>query len=264
MKRSVLGFDQAKAVAAGLTIAELQYLDWLMYWQGVGSMSEYEHGGKRYYWVYREKVIHDLPILGITSGKSVTRLISKLCEKGMLQSVNVAKAPNRGSRVYVRVTKECRALLYDEESYKTSDQETDVSPENSDQGTNLGRGKARPGDKVVPPDKPPISNTPPERDKGRAAGRVRYKQHETLNVPVGETRYRNLCAEWTKTTVDRYIEKVIVWEEATKGKRVTKDYAARAAQFIDGDVRKGLLKKKKFATDLPDFSALPGRQAVGK
>jgi hypothetical protein len=227
-------------------------------------MAEHEHDGKRYYWVCREKVINDLPILGITSGKSVTRLISRLCEKGMLQSVNVAKAPNRGSRVYVRVTKECRELLYDKESYKKSDQETDVSHENSDQVTNLGRGKARPGDKVVPSDKPPISNTPPEIDKAQTAGKRRYMQHETLNVPVGETRYRNLCAEWTKTTVDRYIEKVIVWEEATKGKRVTKDYAARAAQFMDGDVQKGLLKKKRFATDLPDFSALPGRQTAGQ
>jgi hypothetical protein len=256
VKRSVLGFDQAKAVAAGLTIADLQFLDWLMYWQGHGTMAEHEHDGKRYYWVCRDKVLRDLPILGFTSTKSITRMMSRLSERGFLESLQVATTRGKGSRAYVRVTHKCRSLLYD--------QGTEMARGQVDQGTNLSSGNAGPGDKNVPSDKPPISNTTPERDKAQTAGKRRYMQHETLDVPVGATRYRNLCAEWTKTTVDRYIEKVIVWEEATKGKRVTKDYAARAAQFMDGDVQKGLLKKKKFATDLPDFSALPGRQAVGE
>jgi hypothetical protein len=80
-------------------------------------------------------------------------------------------------------------------------------------------------------------------DKKRVEKRVTHKpkiiQHQTLDVPIGETRYGNLCTDYGREYVDRRIEAAILWAEE-KGV-VVKDYAARVGKWI---LSEGVEKKR--------------------
>ncbi len=58
-------------------------------------------------------------------------------------------------------------------------------------------------------------------------------RHPTLDVPMNQTRYDNLCQKYRQAAVDDYMERVKDWA-ASKGKRIV-DYACAAAGWLKRD-----------------------------
>lgn len=58
--------------------------------------------------------------------------------------------------------------------------------------------------------------------------------HPSLDVPMNETRYKNLCDKHGKETVDSYIRRAIDYCDA-KGRKYYADFAAAAANYIARD-----------------------------
>lgn len=77
-------------------------------------------------------------------------------------------------------------------------------------------------------------------------------KHPTLGVPINETRYQSLVAEWGRQQVDDYIQRAIDYIAANRPQKPYKDYAAAAAQYIRGDVERGKLTKPSCLV-LPDI-----------
>jgi hypothetical protein len=90
--------------------------------------------------------------------------------------------------------------------------------------------------------------------------RVDKWTHPTLDVPMNKTRYENLCATYSPTLVDDYIQRVVDWGAAT-GKR-TKDYAARAGTWLKRDEQDGKIRRPAPQDAKHDFSSL--RSGYGK
>lgn len=89
---------------------------------------------------------------------------------------------------------------------------------------------------------------------------TRHDTHPTLGVPINKTRYDNLCAYYSPTLVDDYIQRVIDWGAAT-GKR-TKDFAARAGTWLKRDEQDGKIRRATPEDARHDFSHL--RSGYGK
>lgn len=104
MKHTILGFKQIDLIKLGITLDETLILEHFVRFVGSGKVEEYydEYEDKTYYWVYHKKVIDDLPILNITSTRSVSRKFEKLEEKGLLKS-KVIKTYG-GTKTYYRAT----------------------------------------------------------------------------------------------------------------------------------------------------------------
>ena len=72
--------------------------------------------------------------------------------------------------------------------------------------------------------------------------RVERSKHPTLDVPIGKTRYDNLCREWGRSVVDGYIERAIAYAES-HGKPYS-DYAAAAWTYMQRDLKDGKLQRR--------------------
>ena len=84
--------------------------------------------------------------------------------------------------------------------------------------------------------------------KGRESQGKRSKSvliHPSLNVPINQTRYENLCNTYSQPVIDEYIQRAIDYCDS-KGKKYYKDFAAAASQYIARDDRdaKGPAKVK--------------------
>lgn len=88
------------------------------------------------------------------------------------------------------------------------------------------------------------SETTTETSKRRGAKRVKHHS----GVMVGESRYKRMCEERGKQTVDDMIETIVVWCEA-KGKSYT-DYAAAAEDWFRRDEKKQH-SQSKYSDELP-------------
>ena len=76
-----------------------------------------------------------------------------------------------------------------------------------------------------------------DRESGKRSGKADAKHH-TLNVPINQTRYDNLCNTYSQPVIDEYIQRAIDYCNS-KGKRYYSDFAAAAAQYIKRDEREG-------------------------
>lgn len=110
MRRFVWGVDQQLAVDTGLTLREVVFLDWFAHWTSQGTMVQHRVAGRSYFWVDRKKVLDELPILGLKSVTSVSRMIADLGGKGVLDSVHMAMGKGKGSRIYVATSETYDAL----------------------------------------------------------------------------------------------------------------------------------------------------------
>lgn len=90
------------------------------------------------------------------------------------------------------------------------------------------------------------------RGKERKSAPKKIK-HETLGVPMNETRYRNLCEQHGTDDVERYLQKVADWA-STYGKSV-KDYAAAAGNWMARDIEEGKLRLKKDGMSDEEFES---------
>lgn len=99
MKKNIMAFDQAVLVGDGITPSEVIFMDWFLQFFGSPAMEYIQEDGVLYGKIRRSYVIEQLPILGLTSEKSVSRLILSLIEKGYLKKV-------------VRTDRDKRSTLY--------------------------------------------------------------------------------------------------------------------------------------------------------
>jgi len=84
MRYTIEGFSQPKLVELGLNANDAHVLRWFVDFQNTGRMKVRDTGGIPHYFVHYEKVLEDLPILGITSTRSAARIFAKLADAGIL------------------------------------------------------------------------------------------------------------------------------------------------------------------------------------
>lgn len=113
MKTSILGFNQTKAVEAGLTCDELVFLDWFVYFYSSDHMNKVQRGGQLFGWVNRAYVREQLPILRLKRDERVTDFFKRLTDKGFIDRVTEANEYNRGKRSLFRPTAKCYELTSD-------------------------------------------------------------------------------------------------------------------------------------------------------
>mgnify|MGYP006279814225 CR=1 FL=1 len=167
MKRSVLSVDQRGAIEAGLDLREIVFLDWFTKWASTGKMDHHEHEGRIYWWISRQKVIDDLPILGLSSTSKVSTFITRLIDKGMLDRVTVTNKARRGRRSYVRTTDKW-VDLWNDHVPKSEREKRDHVPKSE-------RKKPRPRSEIGTSDIPTRRDTP-TKDSGStdvSPGRLR-------------------------------------------------------------------------------------------
>lgn len=82
MRFSILGFRQSVTVEKKITIKELVLLRWFIDFFSTGKMKYLIFEKSLYFWVDRNSVIRELPILGITNTSNVRRLLREMvCKK---------------------------------------------------------------------------------------------------------------------------------------------------------------------------------------
>jgi hypothetical protein len=162
------------AVESGLDLREIVFLDWFGFWAGHGTMDHHEHEGKIYWWVSRQKVIDDLPILGFSSPSKVSTFITGLIEKGLLARVTVTNKARRGKRSYLRTTVKWAALKENhvpESERENVDHVPESERENVDHVPESKRETPRPRSENGTSDSPTIRDSPTRRDTSRAPAR---------------------------------------------------------------------------------------------
>ena len=85
MKYSILGFNQAKVVDAGLDLTDLVILQYIIQANGNPSMKHIMVDDVSYVWLSHKKIQEDLPILGITEG-TLRNKLSTLKKEGWIIS----------------------------------------------------------------------------------------------------------------------------------------------------------------------------------
>lgn len=114
MRLTILGFNQAKSVELGLDMTDLLLLDYIQRANGEPSMSHIVQDEVSYVWLSHGKIHEDLPILNISEGTLKNRL-SKLKEKNLIMSVQIANKSRRGSRTYYSIAEMTTSLENDVE-----------------------------------------------------------------------------------------------------------------------------------------------------
>ena len=176
MNTTAFGFRQDLAKEHGVKLTELLFLDWFAYWYGSDKMCTVIHDGKMYGWVDRHYVIRQLPLLEITHVDSVTRLITRMIDKGLLERHVRANEDNRGHRLFIKPGPLMHTLRggddvdnSDAPPDESDDQQTEESVSQPDQPT-LGSAKtAGPADPTVCSDTNPRDNTNPKGDTNMSA-----------------------------------------------------------------------------------------------
>ena len=95
--------------------------------------------------------------------------------------------------------------------------------------------EVHPGGETVAPKREPFNES--HSNESARTGKADAK-HTTLNVPINQTRYDNLCNTYSQPIIDSYIQRAIDYCDS-KGKRYYKDFAAAASQYIARDERDG-------------------------
>jgi len=99
---TVMGFDQAGAVALGLSLEQLAVLRWFLTFSGKGRMLTEAIEGREFYWVCYGAVAKALPILRGASEKHISRLLNGLVRADVLLKRPIRRGP--GTRVYFAPT----------------------------------------------------------------------------------------------------------------------------------------------------------------
>ena len=161
MKTAILGFNQAKAVEAGLTCDELVFLDWFVYFYTSDHMNKVQRGGQLFGWVNRAYVREQLPILRLNRDERVSEFLKRLTDKGFIDRVTEANEYNRGKRSLFRPTAKCYELTSDkaDSPAQQADHERKSVAEH-DHIRNSVRETERPHTEIRTSHTPSIKNTP--------------------------------------------------------------------------------------------------------
>lgn len=114
MKNEVFGFNQAKAVEAGLDLTDLLLLNYITLSINNPRMEQIlikdTDNEAVYVWLKHEKLMEDLPILNIIEGTLRNRLY-KLRKGGFITSRTVADKNKPGTKTYYALTEFSLTLL---------------------------------------------------------------------------------------------------------------------------------------------------------
>ena len=120
MRYSILGFNQAKVVEAGLDLTDLLLLNYIKEACGVPTMLHIvTEDGQSLVWLSHAKLSEDLPILGLSDGTLRNRIL-KLKENGYIVSKMVTNQNCRGSRTYYGISELTTSFIYDVENPSVS------------------------------------------------------------------------------------------------------------------------------------------------
>lgn len=113
MKYTIFGFNQKKAVEYGLDVKDLLILDYV--WDMIGNpiMQHITKNEVAYVWLMHDKILEDLPILGI-SKRSLIGYLNKLRDLGLVLVETVHNENLRGSKSYYAISEKGAALRYDQ------------------------------------------------------------------------------------------------------------------------------------------------------
>lgn len=102
MKSIIHGYSQKIAHKNGVTLKELCFLDWFHFWYNSRKMHGVYTQGNWYGWVDREYVMRQIPLLGLTHPDSVTRLVTNMVKKGLLDRLIRPNEGKRGTRLFIK------------------------------------------------------------------------------------------------------------------------------------------------------------------
>jgi hypothetical protein len=113
MKFELFGFSQARAIEYGLDIKDLLIIDYV--WDMIASptMQHILKNDVAYVWLMHDRILNDLPILGI-SKRSLIDYLNKLKDLGILDVVTIHNDNLRGSKSFYGLTEKCERLRYDQ------------------------------------------------------------------------------------------------------------------------------------------------------
>lgn len=116
MRYSILGFNQELACKFELDIRDLLILDYV--YQAVASpkMEHIIKDNKTYVWIYHEKLLQDLPMLGIEE-EALKKRLKKLVNLDMLYTEKVSNNTRRGSKAFYGITEKCDELRTTDQVY---------------------------------------------------------------------------------------------------------------------------------------------------
>lgn len=124
MRYSILGFNQEKAVEAGLDLTDLLILQYI---EQACASPKMKHilndNDEPLVWISHIKFHNDMPILNIAESTLKNRL-SNLKKKGFIQSETINNSGSNGSNTFYGFTERTQELLYSD-----IEQSIDVPPE---------------------------------------------------------------------------------------------------------------------------------------
>lgn len=276
MKSKVFGYTQRTMIDLGMNLRDITFVDWFVHWYSSRRMKMITVDDSGYYgWVNREYVIDQLPILGLTHVESVTKMLSKLVNCGVLERIVIKSDEGRGSNAFYRPSPIVFDMKHDSDGGKPVDNSVDnpdqpaetlVSP--VDQPADLFAGQARPasqkaGSNTTIKDNTTINIYTPDSVSQKPKRNPRKPRVPDLtlgceeNVRLTTPEYERLVAEHSEDIIKAAIEELSMWK-AERGRPVKRDdlalrrWAIRAAYEKMG--RNPTKKKEKKEIVISEFA----------
>ena len=276
MNTTAFGFRQDIAKEHGVKLTELLFLDWFAYWYGSDKMCTVIHDGKMYGWIDRKYVIRQLPLLEINHVDSVTRLITRMIDKGLLERHVRANEDNRGHRLFIKPGPLMHTLRGGDdvdncdppprEGEESDDQPTVESVSQPDQPTVESAKTPGPADPTVCSYTNPRDNTnpniyTPDSVSQKPSRKPRKPRVPDLtlgceeNVRLTTPEYERLVAEHSEDIINAAIDELSMWK-AERGKRVKRDDLALRRWAINAAYerreKQGVTNKRRAGDPIPD------------
>lgn len=110
MKYTIEGFAQDKLIELELDVSDALILRWFIDFAGTGNMKRLIHDHQIYYYVKYSGIISDLPVLGISSTKGISKRFDRYVEKGLL--LKTVQRQGNGTLLFFAPTRTLLELQY--------------------------------------------------------------------------------------------------------------------------------------------------------
>lgn len=110
MKYTIEGFAQDKLIELELDVSDALILRWFIDFAGTGNMKRLIHDHQIYYYVKYSGIISDLPVLGISSTKGISKRFERYVEKGLL--LKTVQRQGNGTLLFFAPTRTLLELQY--------------------------------------------------------------------------------------------------------------------------------------------------------
>ena len=110
MKYTIEGFAQDKLIELELDVSDALILRWFIDFAGTGNMKRIIHDHQIYYYVKYSGIISDLPVLGISSTKGISKRFDRYVEKGLLHKT--VQRQGNGTILFFAPTRTLLELQY--------------------------------------------------------------------------------------------------------------------------------------------------------